>query len=415
MQGKIYFQGITPDTHLGAIKNVLGIPNPDRILISVAFLNDSGVNLIANDLAKVADRATVVAGIRNGITSAQGLLRCIDTVQETFAVDTGWHNVIFHPKVYLSRNKTETRLLVGSANLTYGGLVRNIEASVLLTVPVDCEENQSFSTRLEKTIDSMLFEHEDNIIPVTDPAVVQKLIESGQVIDEGIVQLTPPSKLPGDSHLSSVPNMKLKTPQAAELMISPLMLSGFLIPFELAYTESDSKKIIGEHKKLGLPIAWASPPGANSSDTPSDWELVWTSGPLSERHLNIPKGSGTHRTGSMLFGKGAMEDIDQRHYFRDEVFANLVWKPDQKPKKQHIERATANFGIAIRGKVYMVIEMRLSHNSRTDSKAYKQRNSMTQLHWDNALKLVATKELLGATATLYRNTLQADQFVLSID
>ena len=37
----------------------------------------------------------------------------------------------------------------------------------------------------------------------------------------------------------------------------------------------------------------------------------------------------THATGSMLWKKGATEDIDQRHFFRDEVFADIDWGTDR--------------------------------------------------------------------------------------
>ena len=43
----------------------------------------------------------------------------------------------------------------------------------------------------------------------------------------------------------------------------------------------------------------------------------------------------------MYFTKGRMIDIDQRHYFRNTVFASLKWKHDPKPSLSHLERATA--------------------------------------------------------------------------
>jgi hypothetical protein len=69
-------------------------------------------------------------------------------------------------------------------------------------------------------------------------------------------------------------------------------------------------------------------------------KLLWTSGPLSQRDLNIPKGSNTNPTGSMLFKKGKTEGIDQRHYFRDEVFSALTWTKDINEDTAHLERAT---------------------------------------------------------------------------
>ena len=136
--------------------------------------------------------------------------------------------------------------------------------------------------------------------------------------------------------------------------------------------------------------------------------LVWQSGPLTRRALTIPVGARTNPTGSMLFTKGAMDAIDQRHYFRDQVFGDLDWQPDP----PHYERAAAQFELIIAGVDYGRFELRISHNTRTDSKAYRQRNSMTQLHWGDARPLVARTDLLGRTIYLYRSE---TGFVLEIE
>ena len=112
----------------------------------------------------------------------------------------------------------------------------------------------------------------------------------------------------------------------------------------------------------------------------------------------------------MFFTKGAMDDIDQRHYFRDEVFDHLDWRPD--PGISHYERATARFQIIIAGVDYGTFELPLSHNTRTDSEAYMQKNSMTQLHWRDARPLVAHENLLDRTMYLYKTD---RQFILEID
>ncbi len=64
--------------------------------------------------------------------------------------------------------------------------------------------------------------------------------------------------------------------------------------------------------------------------------LVWESKPLSERDLSIPKGANTNPTGSMGFKKGLYDQIDQRHYFYDDVFNDLSWKPDA-PGSRNLE------------------------------------------------------------------------------
>ena len=130
-------QAVTEDSHVSAVREVLGIPDPERVLIGAAFLNEGGLSILHDLLVPIAQQATVVTGIRNGITSAQGLKRCLEIGCRTYAVDTGSRAVLFHPKIYLSRNASEARLIVGSANLTHGGLNSNVEASILLKVARD--------------------------------------------------------------------------------------------------------------------------------------------------------------------------------------------------------------------------------------------------------------------------------------
>lgn len=144
-----------------------------------------------------------------------------------------------------------------------------------------------------------------------------------------------------------------------------------------------------------------------------DYYLIWESKALTERDLNVPSGPGTHRTGSMLWKKGAVEGMDQRHFFRDEVFDGLDWLPDI--RRAHLERARANFEIVIKNLNYGKFMLKLTHNSSTTSKAYRQKNAMTQLHWGDALSIVAKRDLLGRAMLLYRKETNPPEFLIEID
>ncbi|MEI6434243.1 MAG: hypothetical protein WCP32_05310, partial [Bacteroidota bacterium] len=141
--------------------------------------------------------------------------------------------------------------------------------------------------------------------------------------------------------------------------------------------------------------------------------LVWESGKLSERDLNIPKGSTTNPTGSMLFKKGKTKGIDQRHYFRDTVFSSLKWKRDTKPDTSHLERAVATFNIIIDGKVAGRFKLTLTHNPLTDTRSYEQNNSMTSISWGEAKKVIAQDNLIGKNATLFK-TKKKGEFIFEI-
>lgn len=141
--------------------------------------------------------------------------------------------------------------------------------------------------------------------------------------------------------------------------------------------------------------------------------LVWESKPLSERDLNIPTGANTAATGSMGLKKGAFENIDQRHYFREEVFADLTWTPDSPPKKW--ERAYAEFELVVKNLNYGVFKLKLSHNTDQNSISYQQKNFMTQLHWGDTKKYIAKSDLLGRILYLYRKDTTPPEFTIEID
>ena len=386
------FQGVTQDNHLAAVRALLGIPDPVRVIVSVGFMNEGGLLLLEAALSQVAALTTIVAGIRNGITSAQALSKSLEIGCTTYAVDTGSRDVIFHPKVYFSRNLGEARLVIGSANLTTGGLNSNIEASLRMEMEMGVPENMTFVADLEAKIDDMIAGYPSHVFQVIDDAMVERLLDSGRVIDESERPAPATSGSSRRRDLDTVPRMNLNTTPIVRRRPAPF------------------PRVLEDATTPEPPV-----PAGASAPVRERLTLVWQSNPLSRRHLTIPRGATTNQTGSMLFGKGALEDIDQRHYFRDQVFASLDWQFDAAPRTRHMERAEARFQLVIRDVNYGVFTLRLSHNSRTDTRAYEQSNSMTQLHWGEARQSVAREDLLGRTMYLYRDGVDNGLFVLEID
>lgn len=398
MGRKILFQGVTPETHLAAVQHVLAIPNPQTVIFSTAFMNRGGLLQIGESLKRVAAVTTIIAGIRNGITSAQGLLAALEFGCTAFAVDTGSRNVIFHPKIYYARNVSAARLVMGSANLTIGGLNSNIEASVTMTLDLGVKDDADFVADVEAKIAGMRADYPEHVFNVANAAAVALLLEAGRVVDESIVAAPTPGGSSGNRDLDTIPKMKLKT--------LPIKRPATL-PAAAAHATPAPAPV--------APAAGAAVAPVPAAPVRDQLSLVWESRPLTRRYLTIPTGATTNPTGSMLFTKGVMDGIDQRHYFRDEVFKGLNWHLDTVPGKEHMERAEARFGLIIRDVDYGVFTLRLSHNTRTGTAAYKQSNSMTQLHWGEARPLVAREDLLDRTMFLYRDETDPDLFVLEID
>ena len=115
----------------------------------------------------------------------------------------------------------------------------------------------------------------------------------------------------------------------------------------------------------------------------------------------------------MYFKKGLLLDVDQRHYFRDDVFATVSWHHDSNPSKAHLERAKVNFQIIIDGIDVGTYELKLTHNTRTNTATYRQRNAMTQLHWGEMINIIRDRGLLGKFITLYHQG--DDEFQMEIN
>ena len=392
IRGNLLLQGVTASTHLEAVKSLLEIPDPDRIIISVAFLSHGGLSLVRESLARAAGRTTLLAGIRNGITSAQGLQLAVDMGCSLYAVDTGTRTAIFHPKIYFSYNPNQARIIVGSANFTIGGLNSNIEASLSLAVDRRDAHGTTLVDDVIAKFDGMMAEYPEHVFPVCNEDLIQELLDAGRVVDESTRSQPVPSAVARDPTLDSISRMPLK-PRRISLPRPE--------PFSIAQSGQGDNEVHLEDV---------------AESVRERWSLVWESRPLTRRDLNIPKGRNTNPTGSMLLSRGAMRDIDQRHYFRNDVFNRLAWNPDTAAQRRHIERAEARFRLIIRDVDCGVYSMRLSHNTRTDTAAYQQRNSMTSLHWGADVRpYVAREDLLNRTLYIYLDDEAEDYFILEMD
>ncbi len=384
-------QAVTKHSHASFVQQLLGLPDLQRGLISIAFVNEGGVELIEEALQSVQTRVDAFVGIRNDVTSAQGLKRLIPLVSRLFVVDTGSRYRIFHPKIYLARSAATAHLLVGSANLTTGGLWNNIEASLKIAVDLRKSDGRAAVENLEAHFRALPVDYPQHVLRVTTDAEIDTMLDAGRVVDETVADRPEPKARGGNRGADTVPRMLLplsiKRPRVQQRRRGP--------------------RRAGRARKPGL--------GAATPGTRSGYELIWESKALTERDLNIPSGPNTARTGSMLFKRGRLDDIDQRHFFRNAVFGGLDWQPDARPNRRHLERAQALFKLIIKNLDYGEFELRLSHNTDTTSRAYEQRNAMTQVHWGEAAGLVRHRDLLGRTLYLYRDSTRSDHFIIEID
>lgn len=105
-----------------------------------AWANDPGARLLIDSLAGRIDELHCTIGVNSKLTTIEGLIR-LRRVSRSLHLYYRHPRQIFHPKFYWfsggDAGREQATLIVGSSNLTAGGFVRNIEASLILRTDHD--------------------------------------------------------------------------------------------------------------------------------------------------------------------------------------------------------------------------------------------------------------------------------------
>jgi HKD family nuclease len=390
---ELLLQAFGAGIHVTALKELLSLPGLKRFVASVAFVREEGVEAIAAELKAKHKACAFFVGIRNDITSVQSVRRLLELGVKVFAVDTASRSTLFHPKMFLSVGPGKGIAVIGSANVTFSGLHNNVEASTVIHLDSTDKDDAKFLKASLDSIDELPTRFPDHVFQIKTEAAANELFNQGRLTDEEMILATPPRSSVRKGERDNLKPIKLPRQSSPK----------------------HGKRIRASLKAQATAAAVTKPtvPTPIGASQGSDFILIWESKALTERDLNIPTGVGTNATGSMLWKKGAAEDIDQRHFFRDEVFVNIPWKQD--PKYTHYQRAEADFTLAIKGLNYGTHRLKLSHNTNKTSKTYKQNNAMTSVSWGPVAEIIGKRDLLGRTMSLYRNGKTPPQFLIEID
>ena len=151
---------------------------------AAAFVKRSGTRHIAAALARFSRTGDIeiVVGIDQRGTSAEGLQDLLDAVLPKGRVIV-FHNrmpLTFHPKVYLFKSPTAADIIVGSGNLTEGGLFTNYEAAFRLILDLTNLEQAATLQSIERVLDSWADPSTGTAIPL-DSALLAQLTAAGLV------------------------------------------------------------------------------------------------------------------------------------------------------------------------------------------------------------------------------------------
>lgn len=165
--------------------DLLDSPDFHTLNIVVAFAKNSGVLRIKDGLKKFRERGgrvNVYVGVDLGGTSYEALT--------TLLIHTDSLNVVhsekgqtFHTKIYQFSGSDNSLIVVGSHNLTGGGLWTNFESSVILTADTNTAEYRKMIARLNDYIRELGL-LEDSFMPIRGQDDIDELLEHGYVFKE---------------------------------------------------------------------------------------------------------------------------------------------------------------------------------------------------------------------------------------
>lgn len=151
-----------------ALKYLLNKSDLQRVRIASAYARWDGIGLISNEIERMiahGGKFETIYGAGNGVTTSDSLLYGLylneiypNNVVSLFVEDK-FANSIFHPKLFSFKFPTFSIAVIGSANLTGGGLVRNSEVAVQI--------QGSKGGALERGLDSMWDKLVKLALPVT--------------------------------------------------------------------------------------------------------------------------------------------------------------------------------------------------------------------------------------------------------
>ena len=129
MSPPLHYVGRRSRLPLHSLRGMLS--DADEALLAVAYVRRAGVGMIEREVRALRKRGGALRLLTTfdfGLTEPAALEALMDEGAEVRIAQ--FSDRAYHPKIYLGRGRAGPRALIGSANLTAAGLVRNVEGGL---------------------------------------------------------------------------------------------------------------------------------------------------------------------------------------------------------------------------------------------------------------------------------------------
>jgi HKD family nuclease len=325
----------------------------------VAWAKRSGLSRLAEaatKFRKAGGHSSVIVGIDEGGATYQGLQMAIDLFDDVFVFhDRGGRTM--HTKGYLVESESKAVLVIGSNNLTAGGLFFNYEAALVAQLNLADANARALRDQFIAYVSRVLAEKE-LCIRLT-PEVLEKLRAGKQyrIQDEDRRrQQRGEADRVGDSD--------------SDLDVDADSLFG---------TGTQSKHIIPSPRAKPAKKQDPIPPLAERRAAVLSEPVLWWSKRLSRSDAQQLHGATSNPTNTLRLSQAGY-DIDWRTFFRQEFFGELEWRP--RKDLPRVEEAQVPIELVVDGQGLGTHNLLVDYDSSRE--AY-QANITTFLHWGEVM------------------------------
>jgi hypothetical protein len=327
-----------------------------------AWAQVSGLRLIEPHLRTLRRRniqAELMIGIDGGIATKAALQLAIELFDSVHV----FHDIsdrVYHPKIYCIEGTEESIVVVGSSNLTAGGLYRNFEGNIVLRLLRSVEEDQLFLKRIRGYWDQFFIEGMPTRI--LNQELLEELENAGGLIvtDSEYKETEVIERVKRSSMASGIFGRRLLRLPSTPLVQKPAIerrQTGGLTPADTA--------TLAEVSKPGL--LW--------------WKKL-------TRSDAMRKDSSSHQRNYVILGKASFS-IDQKTWFRDRFFVGANWQVQEMRTGRQKEFANVPFEVFVDDTRLGTYTVRIDHAAH---RVADQNNAPTWLNWSELLPLIRRQD-----------------------
>ncbi|RHA40990.1 phospholipase D-like domain-containing protein [Cellulomonas rhizosphaerae] len=357
--------------------------------VAVAWAKRSGLARIESGIRTLRDRGgrlLVVVGISEGGGTRQGMEWLMRLADEVYVFHDSGRT--FHPKVYLASGERTAMLLVGSQNLTLGGLAWNYEAALVceldLAVPEDSALHSQVIDYFERlrADESVCLELDDERLRalLADPALQIKDEDDRRPRGDGAALA---------EELEDVEGASDEMERAAAAIFGRSREPKRAVPQPVSGTAKASPG-----SSAGSTAASPSPSGGSATPSAPAAGRRWFKR-MDGTAAQKPPSPASKPTGNLRLSQ---EDfaIDHTRYFRQVFFGGEVWTA--RASDPRFEDLTVPMTVVVDGVALGTVDVKVSH---AEHRISDQGNVPTVLHWGAKVGQVLRQgNYVGSTVTL---------------